>query len=97
MDGGGTRRPRRAPFEPERRDAAPAPPPTDSELVIDVDASGEAPAMGDEIEVADDVAEVVEVAPAPQPKRSVPPPVPKKSEPPPLPPKRSTPPPLPRS
>jgi hypothetical protein len=67
--------------------SAAAPPPTESELVIDVDASGEAPALDDdEMVLADDVTEVegeadgvaAEPEPAPAPaKRTVPPPLPR--------------------
>jgi tetratricopeptide (TPR) repeat protein len=68
--------------------AAMAPPPTESELIIDVDASGEAPAIDDEMVIADDVAEMVDgeegepaaaepKAAPPGGKRSVPPPLPR--------------------
>jgi hypothetical protein len=72
---------------------AAAPPPTESELIIDVDASGEAPALDDEVLLADDLTEMVESdgdgegdaaaeeppqAPLPS-KRSVPPPLPRGS------------------
>ena len=67
--------------------SATAPPPTESELVIDVDASGEAPALDDdEMVLADDLTEVEgeadgqarEPEPAPAPaKRTVPPPLPR--------------------
>jgi tetratricopeptide (TPR) repeat protein len=65
---------------------AAAPPPTESELIIDVDASGELPAIDDEMLVADDLtemaeseaAEEAEEAPPPAPvKRSMPPPLPR--------------------
>ncbi len=61
------------------------PPPTESELIIDVDASGEAPALDEEL-LADDVTELAEgeaAAPAQEPPKTSPP-------------KRSVPPPLPR-
>jgi hypothetical protein len=66
--------------------SATAPPPTESELVIDVDASGEAPALDDdEMLVAEDLTELEgATAPEPEPqaapaptKRSVPPPLPR--------------------
>ena len=70
---------------------AAAPPPTESELIIDVDASGEAPALDDEMLLADDLTEMVESdgdgdgdgaaedppQAAPPGKRSVPPPLPR--------------------
>ena len=68
--------------------AAVAPPPTESELIIDVDASGEAPAIDDEMLIADE-ADMVDgdeaaepaaaepQAPPPGGKRSVPPPLPR--------------------
>jgi cellulose synthase operon protein C len=67
--------------------SAVASPPTESELVIDVDASGEAPALDDdEMLVAEDLTEL-EGANAPEPE----------PQPTPAPTKRSVPPPLPRS
>jgi hypothetical protein len=67
--------------------SAAAPPPTESELVIDVDASGEAPAVDEEeLLVAEDLTEIEgeppaseaepQATPAPT-KRSVPPPLPR--------------------
>ena len=67
------------------------PPPTESELIIDVDASGEAPALDDEMMLADDLTEMVESEGegegdsaaeeppqvSPPGKRSVPPPLPR--------------------
>jgi tetratricopeptide (TPR) repeat protein len=68
--------------------SAAAPPPTESELIIDVDASGEAPAVDEEeMLVAEDLTEIEGEAPAPEAedpqatpgptKRSVPPPLPR--------------------
>jgi cellulose synthase operon protein C len=68
--------------------SAAKPPPTESELVIDVDASGEAAALDEDVLLTDDLMVEEDAAPPPPPSPATKPPAP--------PTKRSTPPPLPR-